>query len=172
MVTVGPFQLLDLLGRGGMGEVWAARHRESLTRVAVKIVSRDADRPAFEREVRAAAGLRHPAIVVVLDHGATTTPIGRAAEGAPWMAMELASGGTLRSAAPADWQGVRQVTLTALDALAHAHARGVVHCDVKPANLLLATARDLRPDWKLADFGISRSTGQHLDGQLRERRCM
>ena len=77
--------------------------------------------------------------------------------GAPYFVMELLSGGRLlRDVELGDWMAVRALLLQMLDALGHAHARGVLHRDVKPANMVLGTARDARPGWKLIDFGLAR----------------
>ena len=105
------------------------------------------------------AGLHHPGVAMVYD-------IGRTAEGSPWIAMELASGGTLDALVdqPVAWSQLKELLLSLLDALAHAHARGVLHRDLKPANLLLCTSADLRPGLKVSDFGLAMPTSEHLFG--------
>ncbi len=157
--TIGPFDLVRRIARGGMGEVWEARHRT--TPVALKFLTTpDAEaRALFAEEVRAHACLRHPFVLDVLDLGRVEQ---RFADpelprmGTPWIALELASAGTLSSHVDTlDWAGTRVVLLAILDALAHAHAHGVVHRDLKPGNILLAGPTDLRPGVKLADFGIA-----------------
>ena len=151
---LGPFHLNERIGRGGMGEVWRARHAAMGVEVAIKLLTseRATDpqyRQAFADEVRAAAALTHPNVVTIFDYGTPT-------EGTPWLAMELVSGGTLLDrCARADWSEVRSVLDTLLSALAHAHARGVLHRDLKPENVLLAGPRDLRPGLKIADFGLA-----------------
>ena len=153
---VGAFELDRLLGEGGMASVWSAHHVESELRVAVKLVQRLSDRmrAVFRREVEAVAGLDHPGIVMVYDHGEK--------DNEPWLVMEHASGGSLEGAAPPDsWSAMLERVLRILDALAHAHARGVVHRDLKPGNILVCTAGDLRPGIKLADFGLALA----LDGR-------
>jgi serine/threonine protein kinase/tetratricopeptide (TPR) repeat protein len=146
--------------------------------VAVKVLytdgglSPDLERAVLE-EVRAVAGLEHPGIVALLDHGLTPedspqTSQGRIAGRAPWLAMELASGGALAPFCRSDhpplpWRNLRALLLALLDALAHAHARGVVHRDLKPANILLCTRDDLRPGPKLSDFGLARVLRQRDD---------
>src|SRR5688572_11432606 len=138
-----------------MGDVWQARHASGAA-VAVKIVPSAARvREAFSEEVRAVAGLDHPNVVTVLDHGVV--------EGSPWLAMELAEG-SLVDHVPARWPGVRAVLLQLLDALAHAHARGIVHLDLKPGNVLRGGSR---APWVLSDFGIARALGQvPTDGEV------
>ncbi len=170
-LVLGPFVLESPLGRGAMGEVWRGRHEAQQVPVAVKILharfARELRyRAAFRREVRAVAGLNHPGVVHVLDCGEITA---RAAQRAgdptlfnrPYLVMELASGGSIdRLDRPMRWPQMRAVALSLLDALAHAHARGVIHRDIKPANVLLALDGDARPKLKLTDFGIAHATSQ------------
>ena len=166
-IPLGPFTLHDPIGEGGMGLMWGGLHRDSSAPVAVKTVRRaaaewDSDVQAlFEREVRAVAALEHPAIVQVLDQGivppaAAFASQGRLVEGEPWLAMERCTGGSLADRlGELPFDELRDILLQVLDGLAHAHARGVIHKDVKPANLLLAGPADLRPGAKLVDFGIA-----------------
>jgi len=165
-MALGPFEMLKPAARGGMAEVWTGRHVETEAPVAIKVMTGDlASRASYIRyfndEVRAVAGLSHPGVVMVLDHGRTDTSIERLTEGrinpgSPWLAMEWCSLGTLTSLnMPLQWQQIRLVLLSVLDAFAHAHARGVVHRDLKPANILRAGPSDLRPGLKLSDFGIA-----------------
>ena len=170
-VRLGPFLLRDALGRGGMGEVWRADHQDHGHEVAIKVlayerVRRSRNVAAFRSEVRAVAALSHPAVVHVFDHGrvgeeAARRSAGRLAAGSPWLAMELASGGSLAPWAsggrgPVSWPEERALLLRILDGLAHAHARGLLHLDIKPANVLLCGPRDSRPGLKLTDFGLAR----------------
>jgi len=155
--------LEGFLARGGTGEVWRARHRVTGLPVAVKLLP-EASRPdlrrSFQREVRAVASLSHPNVVAVLDVGELDSDVsgatsGRWAPGTPWMALELCSGGTLAGSPPRNYPALRSVLLQILDGLAHAHARGVVHRDIKPGNVLWSTAGDVRPGLKLTDFGVA-----------------
>jgi len=151
---LGPFILTDPLGKGGMGEVWAARHARQGTRVAIKVLH-TADPgliEAIHNEVRAVAALCHPHIIWIHDYGVVPDGVARLFPGTPWFAMELAEGPPLRKAVRKfGWPEVRALGLELLDALAHAHARGVIHRDIKPANLLLgADSAGL----KLTDFGM------------------
>ncbi|MCB9695896.1 MAG: serine/threonine protein kinase [Alphaproteobacteria bacterium] len=165
---VGPYRLESRLARGGMGEVWQARHdRTPVVLKFVHLETEDAHR-WFQEEVRAHARLRHPHVIEVLDLGTVEHDLeGGPVAGTPWMALERASGGDLRSLADGlSWAAIRVLLLAVLDALAHAHARGVIHRDLKPANVLLAGPADLRPGVKLADFGIAHLVGtdQNLPG--------
>ena len=162
MIRLGPFKLDERIGQGGMGEVWSAEHVQGGEPVAVKILSAEAlrdvvYRSAFRNEVRAIAALRHPHIVRVYEYGEVSPAEARQSEhllaGMSYLAMELADGGSL---APRRgrlaWAELRAVLLAMLDALAHAHARGVIHRDLKPGNILLG--RD-QPIIKLTDFGLA-----------------
>src|SRR5690606_20617547 len=119
--TVGEFELLDTLGAGGMGEAWRARHRSGQL-AAVKILhsSRSSARVREDclREIEAAASLTHPNIVKVLDAGTDEQM---------WIAMELVDGVPLDEASRTlNGPTQQRLLLVLLDALAHAHARGVV----------------------------------------------
>ncbi|MEZ4319650.1 MAG: protein kinase [Myxococcota bacterium] len=167
-IPVGPFDLLSLVGKGGMGEVWQGIHRDQNIPVAVKVITADAARherylEAFRNEVKAVARLDHPGIVWVFDYGtiselAEAESNGALVAGSPYLTMEYASGGTLHGLMKElDWPAVKRVLLELLDALAHAHARGVIHRDLKPGNVLLSRMGDVRPGLKLTDFGIARA---------------
>ncbi len=169
IVEIGPFDLTEPIARGGMGEVWLGHHRASDVEVAVKVLTADGLGnatllDALRNEVRAVAGLDHPHIVWVYDQGlidsrAEKASGGRLTAGTPWLAMELAKGGTLsRHMRQLEWTTLREVLLQLLDALAHAHARGVLHRDIKPANVLFGGAR---PGLKLTDFGMVYAIEQH-----------
>lgn len=163
MIPLGPFELEASIGRGGMGEVWRGVHRESGALIAVKVITAErALRPhylaAFKNEVRATAGLDHPSIVRVLDYGQIDHSTAAAAEGqfvagSPFLAMELLDGGSLRKlAGKIAWPELSAILLRLLDALAHAHARGMVHRDIKPPNVLFdRTGRGV----KITDFGLA-----------------
>jgi serine/threonine protein kinase/tetratricopeptide (TPR) repeat protein len=165
-VRLGPFELDAPIGQGGMGVVWRARHVGEGTPVAVKVLTTEHARrrayvTAFRNEVHAAVGLDHPFVAAVFDLGVIPREAEIGSEGAlvagsPYLVMEYAHGGSLEAACGTlRWAEVRGILLGLLDALGHAHARGLVHRDVKPGNVLLADARDGRPGIRLTDFGLA-----------------
>jgi serine/threonine protein kinase/tetratricopeptide (TPR) repeat protein len=149
-----------------MGEVWAGVHRGEGVAVAVKVVtgqgaSREEFVRLFRNEVRAVAALDHPGIVLVFDMGAVDAAAevasdGRLRAGSPYLVMEMASRGSLERYLPnATWPIVRHILFKVLDALAHAHARGMVHRDLKPQNILVGCAGSDPLGLKIADFGLA-----------------
>ncbi len=170
MFELGLFTVSHPIGQGGMGDVWAGRHEPTGLPVAVKFLDgamakEHKYQAIFRREVEAMAALDHPAILTVHDYGIADSALERSAngsvsEGTPWLILEFASDGGLDThPLPGSWAEVRQTLLVMLDALAHAHARGVIHRDLKPANVLRCGEKDLRPGLKLADFGIAHTLG-------------
>ncbi|MBX7192570.1 MAG: protein kinase [Sandaracinaceae bacterium] len=170
-IALGSFQLVDVVGRGGMGRVFRGIHVATGEAVAVKVVSIEAAREplfvaTFRDEARVVARLDHPAIALVLDQdsvpaSAAAQSRGELVEGSPYLVMELGRHGTLvdleRRAGPLPFAKVREILLDLLDALAHAHARGIVHRDIKPANVLVMGPGQ-SPRIKLTDFGIAHRT--------------
>jgi hypothetical protein len=160
--TIGGYQIVEQLGRGGMATVYKA-YQPSLERhVAIKVLPEYfqhdptfAER--FAREAKAVAQLDHPNILPVYDYGEEG--------GITYLVMKYVEGGTLKARLQTDLPSlgetariIRQVA----DALDYAHAQGMIHRDVKPANVLLTS-----PDWALlSDFGIAKVTGatQQLTG--------
>ncbi len=167
-----PIELLEPLAAGGMGEVWRGRHRRSGRAVAVKVLTgEEARRPEaqerFRAEARVAAALDHPNIALVLDYGLlpgawVQQSGGALALGSPYLVSEQARGGDLRRwvRRPPPWANLRAALLGLLDALAFAHARGVIHRDLKPGNVLLGTRREERHGVLLADFGVAHRLGE------------
>lgn len=149
---LGRYEVVDLLGSGGMGEVYRARDARLGRDVAVKVlpsgVSADAERlKRFEREARALASLNHPGIVTVFDVGSE--------DALPYVVSELLSGETLEKYALRKAVTQAQVLALALEvarALEAAHAKGIVHRDLKPSNLFVMEQRRV----KVLDFGLAR----------------
>jgi Tol biopolymer transport system component len=152
---LGPFQIISLIGVGGMGEVYRARDTRLDRQVAIKVLpplsSVDgAGRERFEAEARAISRLTHPRINTLYDVGAA--PVGSTI--VPYLVMELVEGETLAARLKRGPVPVRQALAIAVElaeALAAAHAAGVIHRDVKPANIMLT-----RSGAKLLDFGLAR----------------
>ncbi|MFB6372089.1 MAG: serine/threonine-protein kinase [Bradymonadaceae bacterium] len=177
-IQLGPFELGPRIGQGGMGSVYRARHTVTDVEVALKILPHggsEAARRRFHREVQAQAELTHPGIVYLFEYGTVGAEAARASdelvEGSPYVAMELADAGTLHDRRPFDdWQQVRAIMLRVLDALAFAHANGVVHRDLKPENFLVFedewSAGDTAVTVKLADFGLAHPFEDERDRDL------
>ncbi len=165
---LGPYDLLEEIGRGGMGEVWRAVHRDRGTLVVIKLLARERARSRslrrrFLDEVRLAASLDHRGVIAIHDFGTVERGLpGSYPMGTPWLAMELVEGGSLRPlAGEVSWGRLRGLLVQLLDALAHAHARGVVHRDLKFSNVLLDDSRLV-----LTDFGLARTVDQATTGEL------
>ena len=152
------------IGRGGMGEVWRGVHAKAGVPIAAKVISQqhiedELFLAAFRTEVRAVARLNHPGIVMVLDHGeidqrAADASGGRLIVASPYVVMTWLDGGTLAHCPPTDWRSLKESLLILLDALAYAHARNVIHRDLKPRNVLFRVAGDRRT-LTLIDFGLA-----------------
>jgi serine/threonine-protein kinase len=147
------YLLGEMIGTGGMADVYIAQDQRLSREVAVKILRSDlAKDPAFvsrfRKEAKAAAGLNHPGIVAVYDSGE---------EPAPYIVMELVTGHTLRQLIH---QGERvelnralSIVEQVLVALEYSHQRNIVHRDIKPANVMITDTGDI----KVMDFGIARA---------------
>ncbi len=178
-LPLGPFELHARIARGGMGEVWRGIHIKQQVPVAIKVITaararRASTQEAFRNEVRAIAGLDHPGVVMVFDHGVIPEETERLSQGvlvkgSPYLVMEMASRGSLgRLKEPLRWRELRLVLLGLLQALAHAHARGIIHRDMKPGNVLMAGPDDIRPGLKLTDFGIAHVVDSHTRADSRD----
>jgi serine/threonine protein kinase len=152
-ILANRYVLSDLLGAGGMAEVFLARDRILGRDLALKVLrdhyAKDASFVGrFRREAQSAAALNHPNVVQVYDQG-------RSEDGRYYIAMEHVPGGNLKDridrAGPLDPAEAARLASQIAEALRVAHERGIVHCDIKPQNVLLDDAGDA----KVADFGIA-----------------
>ena len=167
-VIAGKYRLDGVIGRGGMGAVYRATHVMLNKTVAVKTIKPDLIESAemvqrFQREARAATGLEHPNIVAVYD-------LGQAEDGALYIAMEFVNGVNLkdaiRSAGPMPAARIARLLTQVASALARAHRNQVVHRDLKPQNLMIATDAKGEERVKLLDFGIAKSLEEGTTVQL------
>ena len=152
------YELGDILGFGGMSEVHLARDLRLQRNVAVKVLRADLARDPsfylrFRREAQNAAALNHPAIVAVHDTGEAETPSGPL----PYIVMEYVEGITLRDIVrtdgPMEPKRAIEVIADACQALNFSHQHGIIHRDVKPANIMISKAGAV----KVMDFGIARA---------------
>ncbi|HBB73760.1 MAG TPA: serine/threonine protein kinase, partial [Planctomycetaceae bacterium] len=159
-LLIGPYVVLDVLGTGGMGCVYRAEHRAMRRAVALKVIAQHKlGNPEmvqrFEREVRAAARLDHPNIVTAFDAGDV--------DGTHYLAMQCVDGRTLAAIVaeegPQPAEKVLDWVIQAARGLAYAHARGVVHRDIKPGNLML----DVDGTVKILDMGLARLDARDPD---------
>ncbi len=157
--TFGKCRLLDLIGRGGMGNVYLAEHLFLRRKVAIKVLSRDLSAipeevERFEREAVSAAKLDHPNIVRIHDVDEEN--------GRTFIVMEYVDGEDLeerlRRQAPLPIREAARVALEVARALDHAHAAGVIHRDVTPGNILLAWDGRV----KITDFGLATEANRVL----------
>jgi serine/threonine protein kinase len=152
--ALGPYKILEQIGRGGMGEVYLAQDIRLGRRVALKLLpsrftSDEARLRRFKQEARAASSLNHPNIITIHEVGQV--------DDAHFIATEFVDGLTLRSAIKSDRIGTDQaldITIQVASALRAAHEAGIVHRDIKPENIML------RPDGyvKVLDFGLAKLT--------------
>jgi serine/threonine protein kinase len=156
-VSLGPYLLTDLIGEGGMGQVYRAQDTRLGREVAIKVLppelAHDSDRRArMEREARAMGMLNHPNVVTVYDIGDH--------HGSPFIVSELLEGRTLReevaartgSGSALDAPAAVDIVIAVADALGAAHRRGIVHRDIKPENIVLTEDGRI----KVLDFGIAK----------------
>ncbi|HUJ44744.1 MAG TPA: protein kinase, partial [Opitutaceae bacterium] len=162
----GPYDLVEEIGRGGMGVVYAAKQTALGRTVAVKLLlsgvySSESALRRFRREAAAAAGLQHPNIVAIHDYGEV--------DGQPYYAMDLVAGHDLAglcAGRPLPARRAAELLRLLAGAVHYAHQRGVVHRDLKPSNVLID--EDGRP--RIADFGLAKrlgaAEGATLTGQM------
>jgi serine/threonine protein kinase len=159
---IGPYKLLELLGEGGFGSVWAAEQMQPLKRrVALKLLHHGMDSRTilarFEQERQALAMMDHPNIARVLDAGATES-------GRPYFVMELVRGVPITQycdAAKLTPRKRMELMQQVCRAVQHAHTKGIIHRDIKPGNVLVTLHAD-QPVPKVIDFGIAKATTQPL----------
>ena len=162
--SLGRYEVVDLIGQGGMGALYRARDPRIGRYVAIKLLRRDYDTPElrdrFSREARAAGSLSHPNIVTIYDVGEE--------DGLPFIAMEYVRGETFADLVclrpPLSVLRKVQLTEEVCAGLAHAHEAGIVHRDIKPANLIVGPEGTV----KILDFGIAKlsATGITLPGAI------
>ena len=164
--SIGRYQILEQLGEGGMATVYKAYDTRLERNVAFKVLRTDLFGQAvldqvlkrFEREAKSLAKLKHPNIVNILDFGEY--------EGKPYLVMEYLPGGTLKQKLEQKipWQEAIQILIPVARGLSYAHQHGVIHRDVKPANVLI----DQNQEPILTDFGIAKllegASGHTLTG--------
>lgn len=160
--TIGKFQILRELGRGGFGIVFLAHDPILKRHVALKVprphvLVTPELRQRFLREARATSRLEHPNLVAVYEAG----------ESGPlcWIAFAFVDGPTLRQwvdkrTAPVPVTTAVSIVVQLADGLQHAHERDILHCDVKPSNVLISGNQEAAPFVKLTDFGLTRVMGE------------
>jgi TolB-like protein/tRNA A-37 threonylcarbamoyl transferase component Bud32/Flp pilus assembly protein TadD len=149
---IGPYTVMDLVGAGGMGEVYKARDQRLDRHIAIKFLSRRmaidaASLERFEREARAASALNHPNICTLHDVGEF--------QGRPYLVMELLEGQSLKERivkSPLSAPEVASIAQQVCAALQAAHAKGIVHRDIKPANIFVTHSGQV----KVLDFGLAK----------------
>lgn len=159
---LGSYRLVKRLGVGGMGEVWLAEHRLLARQAAIKLIKQDAQRDGglaqerFRREAQSLAQLRSRNTIELFDYGVTE-------DGTFFYVMELLDGVDLETLVEKDGPQhparVVQILLQSCRSLAEAHAAGMVHRDVKPANIFICRIADELDVVKVLDFGLVRTVG-------------
>jgi Tol biopolymer transport system component/tRNA A-37 threonylcarbamoyl transferase component Bud32 len=157
--TLGPYEIVSLIGAGGMGEVYRARDPRLNRDVAIKVlpaerVSDEDRRRRFVQEAHAASALNHPHIVTIYEI--------ESANGNDFIVMEYVRGKSLDALIPRHGMrldDVLRIAIPVADALAAAHARGIIHRDLKPANVMVAAEGAV----KVLDFGLAKLVGHDED---------
>ena len=159
---IGPYHLLQLIGEGGMGEVWLAEQKQPVRRrVAIKLIKMGMDTrevvARFESERQALALMDHPAIAKVFDAGSTP-------EGRPYFVMEYVAGMPITAYCDkhklTTWQRM-ELFILVCEGVQHAHQKAIIHRDLKPSNLLVSEI-DGKPMPRIIDFGVAKATSQKL----------
>jgi eukaryotic-like serine/threonine-protein kinase len=160
--SIGPYRLLQLIGEGGMGEVWLAEQKQPVRRrVAIKLIKAGMDTrevvARFETERQALALMDHPAIAKIFDAG--STPDGR-----PFFVMEYVAGLPITAYCDKHKLSMRErleLFIRVCDGVQHAHQKAIIHRDLKPSNILIAEV-DGKPMPRIIDFGVAKATSQSL----------
>src|SRR5713226_997524 len=160
--SVGPYRLIQLLGEGGMGEVWRAEQTEPFHRtVALKVIKAGMDTKAvvarFDSERQALALMEHPSIAKVFDAGAT--PSGR-----PYFVMEYVPGISITAYCDNHCLMIKErlgLFMRVCEGVQHAHQKAIIHRDLKPSNILVSEV-DGKPMPRIIDFGLAKATSQRL----------
>ncbi len=160
--VIGPYRLLECVGRGGMGEVYVAEQTTPIRRrVAVKLIKAGMDSreviARFESERQALALMNHPNVARIYDAGTTDA-------GLPYFVMEYVPGEPITEYCDRhklDLRGRLELFIPVCQAIHHAHQKGIIHRDIKPNNVLVAV-QDGRPVPKVIDFGVAKATQQTL----------
>ncbi len=163
--SIGPYQLLQLLGSGGMGEVWLAQQTQPVSRrVALKLIKAGMDTrevvARFESERQALALMDHPGIAKVFDAGSTS-------QGRPYFVMEYITGVPITDYCDQHKMTVRQrleLFFQVCEAVQHAHQKAIIHRDLKPSNILVSEV-DGKPVTRIIDFGIAKAVAQELTAE-------
>lgn len=158
LLSIPGFEVLRLLGQGGMGQVFEARQLRLHRHVALKLVASAHDEAVlarFEEEIQAVASLRHPNIAQIYESGHI--------DARPFYAMELVTGGTLNDrlkAGPLPTRDAAELLVLLAQAMQHAHDKNILHRDLKPSNILLdnQTSDTTLTPWnpKITDFGLAK----------------
>ena len=163
--VIGPYALLELIGVGGMGQVWLAEQREPVRRrVAVKLTRSGTDSAEvvarFESERQALALMDHPNIAKVLDAGSTL-------DGRPYFVMEYVAGLPITAYCDKHKLTTRQrmeLFIQVCEGVQHAHQKAIIHRDLKPSNILVSEVNG-KPMPRIIDFGVAKATSQWLTDQ-------
>jgi eukaryotic-like serine/threonine-protein kinase len=159
---IGLYQLLQLIGEGGMGEVWLAEQKQPVQRrVAIKLIKAGMDTreviTRFESERQALALMNHPSIAKVFDAGST-------AEGRPYFVMEYVAGLPVTAYCDRHKLNTRQrleLLMAVCEGVQHAHQKAIIHRDLKPSNILVTEGAG-KPLPHIIDFGVAKATAQRL----------
>jgi serine/threonine protein kinase len=160
--VIGPYRLINMLGLGGMGEVWRAEQTEPIHRtVALKLIKAGMDTRAvvarFDSERQALALMEHPNIAKVFEAGATP-------EGRPYFVMEYVHGFPITDYCDRHRLTIKErlsLFMQVCEGVQHAHQKAIIHRDLKPSNVLVEEVDD-KPVPKIIDFGLAKAIGQQL----------